>query len=137
MRSAQAVVESGGVLALFAEGRVGGPPASSGSMRSGAALLCLRTGAPIVPVAICGAEELYRGKRISVDILPPTTPASLLGPAWSGPAEPGTRAELRQARALTGAIEARIEEALASSYPDTVDPADAVRHWSWLTRLLR
>ncbi len=66
VRSAQAVVDHGGVLALFAEGRIGGPPDAPGTMRSGAALLCLRTGAPIVPIAVCGADELYRGKRHTI-----------------------------------------------------------------------
>jgi len=137
VRSAAAVVEAGGVLALFAEGRIGGPPERPARLRSGAALLCLRTGAPIVPIAMCGAEELYRGKRTRVDVLPPMTPAELLGPDWPGPAEPGTRDELREARALTRALEARLVPALASSYPETVDPPSVPRHWPWLTRLLR
>lgn len=137
VRSASAVVEAGGVLALFAEGRIAGPPDAPATMRSGAALLCLRTGAPIVPVAICGAEELYRGKRLSVRILEPDTAAGLLGSDWAGPAEPGTRAELRQARALTAAIGDRIAAAVADDYPGTVDPPDLPRRWTWLTRLLR
>ncbi len=136
-RSARAVVDAGGVLALFAEGRIGGPPGAPARMRAGAALLCLRTGAPIVPVAICGAEELYRGKRVCVDILPPTSPADLLGTAWSGPAEAGTRDELRQARGLTTALEAHLAGALARSYPDTVDSPARPRRWRWLTRLFR
>jgi len=137
VRSAAAVVEAGGALALFAEGRIGGPSDRPARMRSGAALLCLRTGAPIVPIAICGADELYRGKRTRVDVLPPVTPGELLGPDWSGPAEPGTRDELRQARALTRALEARLSAALASSYPETIDPPPVPRRWRWLTRLMR
>ncbi len=137
VRSASAVVGEGGVLALFAEGRIGGPPDEPSKLRSGAALLCLRTGAPIVPVAICGAEELYRGKRMAVRVLPAATPAELLGAAWDGPAEPGTRDELRQARALTRAIEERLAPVLAASYPETVDPPSTKRRWRWLTRLLR
>ena len=73
VRAADAVVEEGAVLGLFAEGAVGGPVDAPARMRHGASLLCLRTGAPIVPVAICGAEELYRGKRISIRFLAPTT----------------------------------------------------------------
>lgn len=137
VRSAQAVVESGGVLALFAEGRIGGPPDEPSRMRSGAALLCLRTSAPIVPVAICGAEQLYRGKRIRVEILPPTTPSELLGPRRRVPAEPDTRDEFREAHALTRAVSERLAPTLASAYPETADPPTAPRHWRWLTRLLR
>ena len=136
-RSARAVLEAGGVLALFAEGRIGGPPDAPARMRAGAALLCLRTGAPIVPVALCGTDELYRGKRVCVDILPPTTPAQLLGTAWPGPAAPGSRDELRQARALTAALEAELAPALARSYRETVDSPSRQRRWRWLTRLFR
>lgn len=137
VRSAKAVVEAGGVLALFAEGRIGGPPDAPAAMRSGAALLCLRTGAPIVPVAISGAESLYRGKRLRVDILPATTPAELLGDAWPGLPAPGSRDELRVARAMTAALREQLAEAIAESYPWTVDPPAAPRRWPWLTRLLR
>jgi 1-acyl-sn-glycerol-3-phosphate acyltransferase len=137
VRAAAAVIKEGAVLGLFTEGAIAGPPDRPAKMRLGAAVLCLRTGAAIVPVAICGAEELYRGKRISVRVLRPTSPAELLGDAWQGPPEPGSRAELRAARALTEAISERIAEAVAESYPDTVDPAGTPRRWSWLTRLMR
>ncbi len=136
-RSAQAVVDSGAVLALFAEGRIGGPPDAPASMRSGAALLCLRTGAPIVPIAVSGAEELYRGKRLRLDILPPTTAAAVLGEDWHTTATPGSRDELRAARRLTNALSARLDEVVARSYPTTVDPPSHPRRWRWLTGLLR
>lgn len=136
-RSARAVVDRGGVLALFAEGRIGGPPDAPASMRSGAALLCLRTGVPIVPIAICGAEELYRGKRMIVDILPATTPEELLGTDWQATAAAGSRDELRTARHLTQLLSERIGEAVASSYPSTLEPASRPRRWAWLTGLLR
>lgn len=137
VRSAQAVVDAGAVLALFAEGRIGGPPDAPATMRSGAALLCLRTGAPIVPIAICGAEELYRGKRLHAEILPATSAQELLGEGWTGTPEPGTRDELRVARALTAALSTRLGRAVADAYPETVDPASRVRRWTWLTRLMR
>ena len=137
VQAADAVVEQRAVLGLFAEGAIGGPPDRPAKMRHGAALLCLRTGAPIVPVAMCGAEELYRGKRISVRILPPTCPAELLGEAWHGPPEVGSRTELRTARALTMAISERIAAAVAESYPSTMDPPGVPRRWTWLTRLMR
>ena len=137
VRAANAVIEEGAVLGLFAEGAVGGPADAPARMRHGASLLCLRTGAPIVPVAICGAEELYRGKRISVRILPPTSAQELLGDTWKGRPEPGTRDELRVARAMTKAITEQISAALVEDYPGTVDPPEMKRHWPWLTRLMR
>jgi 1-acyl-sn-glycerol-3-phosphate acyltransferase len=137
--AARAVVaEEGAVLALFIEGAIGGPPDRPGRLRDGAALLALRTDAPIVPFALCGAEELYRGKRISARILPPTTVSELLGlSAEADRAAPGTREELRTASALTRAMADRIGTAIAADYPGTVDPPDHPRRWPWLTRLMR
>ena len=137
VRSARSVIDNGAVLALFAEGRIGGPVDAPARMRTGSALLCLRTGAPIVPVAITGAEELYRGKRIGVRILEPATPGELLGAQWRGAPEPDTRDELRVAQQLTDAIGRRLAPEVAEMHPTTVDPADWPRRWSWLTRLLR
>jgi 1-acyl-sn-glycerol-3-phosphate acyltransferase len=136
VRSAQAAVSSGAVLALFAEGRIGGPPDSLARMRSGSALLCLRTGAPIVPIALAGAERLYRGKRMAVRILPPTEPAELLGRPLEAP-EAGSREELRLARELTGAISARLSPEVAAAYRATRDEPGRSRRWTWLTRLFR
>lgn len=135
--AATAVIEQRAVLALFAEGAIGGPPDAPARMRSGAALLCLRTDAPIVPIAICGADELYRGKRIRVRILDPLTPHELMGDHLDRTAVRGSREELRMARALTEAISERIAAAIQEDYPRTVDPPGAVRRWRWLTRLLR
>jgi 1-acyl-sn-glycerol-3-phosphate acyltransferase len=137
VRSAQAVVDSGAVLALFAEGRIGGPPDAPARMRVGSALLCLRTGAPIVPVAVAGADQLYRGKRLAVRILEPTDPADLLGDRWQGTPEPGSREELRTARELTKAIDERLAPVIRELYRSTLDPTDRPRRWSWLTRLMR
>lgn len=137
VRAAAAVIEERAVLGLFAEGAIAGPPDRPAKMRLGAAVLCIRTGAAIVPVAICGAEELYRGKRISVRLLRPTTPAELLGDTWQGTPEPGSRAELRTAKALMTAISERIAGAVAESYRGTLDAPGTPRRWAWLTRLMR
>ena len=137
VRSAQAVIDEGAVLALFAEGRIGGEPDRPAKMRPGAALLCLLTGAPLVPVAICGAEELYRGKRIIVRILEPTTPSDLLGPDWAGLERRAPRDQLRAAKAMTAAAAARLEPVLAADHPGTVDAPGSRRRWPWLSRMLR
>ena len=137
VRAATAVVREQAVLALFAEGAIGGRPDVPARMRSGAGFLCLRTDAPIVPIAICGAEELYRGKRISVRILEPVTVGELLGERWELWPGAGGRDELRAARGLTRAISERIAEAVRDDYGPTLDPPTAPRRWRWLTRLMR
>lgn len=124
---------------LFVEGAIAQPPARLGRVRDGAALLALRTDAPIVPVAICGAETLYRGRRIRVRFGAPTTVAALLaadGGATERP-EPGSRDELRAARRVTRAICGPIEAAVIADHPTTIDPPAMPRRWTWLTRLMR
>ena len=128
-------VGSGAVLALFVEGAIGGPPDRLARVRDGAALLALRLDAPIVPVAVCGAESLYRGKRMAARIGAPISVAELLGGPPS--AAPGTRDELREARRLTRAMAERIDAMVAEAYPGTVDPPERPRRWTWLDRLMR
>jgi hypothetical protein len=59
--SARAVVANGAVFVQMPEGTVNGPAGRLRPFRPGAALIALRTGAPIVPLAIAGTEELYIG----------------------------------------------------------------------------
>jgi hypothetical protein len=121
--SARAVLANGGVFVQMPEGTVSGPPGRLGPFRFGAALIALRTGAPIVPCAIAGTEELYLGKRMASRILPVTSARELLGHDWDGvlPAE-GSREELALARALTARFEAVLGPAVEAIHPGTIDP---------------
>ena len=124
VRSAKAVVEAGAVFVQMPEGTVNGPPGTLGPFRPGAGLIALRVGAPIVPLAIAGTEELYLGRRMASRILPPTTVEELLGPGWDGvrPA-PGSREELDLARRITDALADRLRPVVEELHPRTVDPA--------------
>jgi 1-acyl-sn-glycerol-3-phosphate acyltransferase len=123
VRSARAVIEAGGVFVQMPEGTVNGPVGTIGPFRSGAALIALRIGAPIVPVAIAGTEELYVGRRIASRILAPVSIAELLGPGWDGVIpEPGSRAELDLARRASDALAARLGPVVEALHPGTVDP---------------
>lgn len=121
--SARAVVAGGAVFAQMPEGTVSGPAGRIGPFRVGWALIALRTGAPIVPFAMAGTEELYVGRRMASRILPPTTVEELLGPAWDGrrPAQ-GSREELDLARSLSDALAARLGPVVEEIHPRTVDP---------------
>lgn len=134
--AAKAVVAEGGVLCLFIEGAIVGPPDRVWpGVRSGAGLLALRTDAPIVPIALVGGDELYRGTRLALRILPATSVDELLGSDQRPAME--TRDELRAARTVTRAIAVRIDAALVDLVPRVQDPADKPKRWRWLTRLLR
>src|SRR4051794_29593076 len=60
METARIILERGGAVGIFAEGtRV--RPGPLGEPRRGVGRLALETGAPIVPVAIMGTEDIRRG----------------------------------------------------------------------------
>jgi 1-acyl-sn-glycerol-3-phosphate acyltransferase len=127
VESARAVVANGGVFVQMPEGTISGPPGRIGPFRPGAMLIALRTGAPIVPFAMAGTEELYVGRRMASRILPATTFAGLV-PAWSGVRpEEGSREELELARRATEALAAILGPVVEQLQPLTVDPPDRPR----------
>jgi 1-acyl-sn-glycerol-3-phosphate acyltransferase len=122
VRSARAVVEAGAVFVQMPEGSVSGPPGRLGPFRPGAALIALRTGATIVPLAMAGTEELYVGRRMASSVLAPVTVRELV-PDWDGALpEPDSRAELELARRASDALAARIGPVVEAIHPRTVDP---------------
>ncbi|MEW6224222.1 MAG: lysophospholipid acyltransferase family protein [Chloroflexota bacterium] len=121
--AAGAVIRNGGVFVQMPEGTVSGPPGRIGPFRHGAALIALRTGAPIVLLAMAGTEELYLGKRMASRVLPPTSARELLGDDWDGvPPPSGSREELDLARRLTTRFEELLGPVVLELHPGTVDP---------------
>jgi 1-acyl-sn-glycerol-3-phosphate acyltransferase len=135
--SARAVLDNGGVFVLMPEGGVSGSPDRLAPFRVGAALIALRTRAPIVPFAIAGTGELYVGRRIAVRLLPVTSVAELLGRTWDGTVpEEGTRAELDLVHRITERFAEVLGPVVAELHPGTVDPPERPRRGRWLTWLL-
>ena len=135
--SARAVLEGGGVFVQMPEGTVSGPPGRIGPFRIGAALIALRTGAPVVLLAMAGTDELYLGRRMASRVLPPTSAGELLGDTWDGTLPPpGSRDELELARRLTARFEERLGPVVAELWPGTVDPPGHPRRFrerlTWL-----
>ncbi len=123
VRSAKAVVEAGAVFVQMPEGTVNGPAGRVGPFRPGAALIALRTGATIVPLAMAGTEELYIGRRMASQVLQPTSARELLGASWDGTLpEPGSRAELELAKRASEALAARLAPVVEALHPGTLDP---------------
>ncbi len=73
--AARAVIGGGGIFVQMPEGTVSGPAGRIGPFRPGAALIAIRTGAPLVPLVIVGTEELYIGRRMASKVLPATSVA--------------------------------------------------------------
>ncbi len=135
--AAHAVLRNGGIFVQMPEGTVSGPAGHIGPFRPGAALIAIRTGAPLVPLVIAGTEELYIGRRMASRVLPATSARELLGDTWDGDLpEPGSRAELELAKRLTTRLEALLGPEVEALHPRTVDPPSRRRrlrrHLTWL-----
>lgn len=136
VESARAVLAAGGVFVLVPEGGISGPPDRPSAFRVGSALIALRTGAPILPLAIAGSGELYLGRRLATRILPATSARALLADEWGGePPPPGTRDELDLARDLSERLHDLLAPVVAELYPRTADPPGRPRRLRRLTRL--
>jgi 1-acyl-sn-glycerol-3-phosphate acyltransferase len=72
-RQALSILREGGTIGIYPEGRIGPALAQTGP---GAALLSLRSGAPIIPVAVFGTERIHaysflRRPRVTLCFGPP------------------------------------------------------------------
>jgi 1-acyl-sn-glycerol-3-phosphate acyltransferase len=135
--AAHAVVEVGCPLVIFVEGAIAGDPGRIHHVRAGVGLLALRlSDVPIVAIAIAGTDDVYRGKRVAVRILPSLTARELVGSDWpTTPPQPDTREEIRLARLITDRLVERLQAAVTELYPGTVDPPGRPRRWRWLRHL--
>ena len=137
VRSARAVLAAGGVFVQMPEGTISGPAGWIGPFRTGAALIALRTGAPIVPLAMAGTDELYIGRRMASRLLPVTSIGDLLGDRWNGALpEPGSRAEIELAKLASDALAARLGPVVEELQRWTLDqpghPKRLRRRLTWL-----
>ncbi len=133
--AAAAVIGAGAVFGIFPEGSRRGEAAAPEAFRRGVGLVGLRTGATIVPMALAGTIELYRGRRIALGILPPTTALALAG--VETPLEPDTPAEHAAARTATRALEALLAPHIAELAAACADPPQTPRRWRWMTTLFK
>jgi 1-acyl-sn-glycerol-3-phosphate acyltransferase len=137
VRSAEAVLAAGGVFVVFPEGGIAGPVGELSSFRLGAALIALRSGAPILPFVMVGSDELYLGRRLASRVLPLTSVAALLGePEGFVVPPPGSREELALARRLTDAFADVLRPEVHALAPTVVDPPTHPRRLRRLTWLL-
>ena len=135
--SARAVVGNGGVFVQMPEGTVSGPPGRIGPFRTGWAVIALRTGAPIVPFAMAGTDELYLGRRMASRVLPVTSARALAGldPEAPLPAE-GSREELDVARQMSEGLAGQLGPAVEALQALIAEPPGRPRRFrhqlTWL-----
>ncbi len=135
--SARAVLKAGAVFMQMPEGTVSGPPGRLGPMRTGWAIIALRTDATVVPLAMAGTEELYLGRRMASRLLPPRTARDLAHLEAGAPLpQPGTREELATARVMTDRLADLMDPVVQALHPATEDlpghPRRLRRRLTWL-----
>ena len=85
LNDATAIVESGRSFVIFPEGtRYKGEEGGAGEFKNGAFRIAVKTGAPVVPVALTGARALFENNgnrchpgRVHICILPPIQTAGM------------------------------------------------------------
>lgn len=138
IEAAARVLQAGAVFVIFPEAGPASPPDRARTIEPGFGYLAMRTGAPLVPMVIGGTGELYRGRRLVVRVLPPTTPQELAGrPAASPLPDPGSSEERTDARRIATAFTAMMAPPVADLHAE-IERASAHdrKRWRWLTHLL-
>jgi 1-acyl-sn-glycerol-3-phosphate acyltransferase len=136
LEAVASVVEAGAVLVIFPEVGPAVPIERARPLGKGIAYFALRTGAPIVPLVLGGTHELFRGRRIVLDVLQPITAGELGGlPPDARMPEPGSPAERALADRIVEALHARTAEAVARAHEAAKPAPGSPRPWRWLTAL--
>jgi len=136
--AATVALEAGSVLVVFPEVGAPAPLGRTRPLGLGLAYMALRSGAPIVPLAIGGTHELYRGRRLAIEVLPPVTWQALAGlEANADPPVPWSSDERRAAHAVVAGLSALVAPAVAGIHAATEPPAGTVKRWTWLTTAWR
>lgn len=133
VEAARAILDADAIFGIYPEGTRTGDGERIAPFRRGVGLIGLRTGAVIVPVALGGTRTLYRGRRIGLRILPPTTALELAG--RNEAPEPGTPAELDAARDAAEALARILAPHVAELATRAEDPPDHPRRWRWMSDL--
>lgn len=94
VRAVRQVFAAGGVLGIFAEGRIGFREAELLPLEEGAVGFASSAGVPIVPCAIVGSTYLWFRRRVVVRFGAPVSTAGVRGRGARGELEERVRAEL-------------------------------------------
>lgn len=114
-RRVVAALRSGGVVAIAGEGRIGAIESRLLPLSDGPAYFALRSGVPLVPIAITGTSWLRFGGRVRIRV---GTPIDVTG---------------RPDRATIAATTRQLQAALEALIADTPDVPPPGRFGSWLS----
>jgi 1-acyl-sn-glycerol-3-phosphate acyltransferase len=136
------VIDAGGVFVLFPEVGPPVPVEQARPLAAGIGYFALRTGAPIVPVVLGGAHEIFRGRRIILRVLQPMTalqlaglPADAVDTADTAAPEKAPGIEREAAHRIAANLHARCRDEVADAHRAAEPPPGTRKHWVWLTGL--
>lgn len=123
LETSLAILDGGGSLGVFPEGwgHLDDDPTQIGEFKRGVAFLSQRSGRRVLPVGLAGTQELWRGKKLVLQVGPPL---DALAP----------EADRREQQAFTERLRSAIQ-AIAPPLP-VESAGDDKRVWQWLTKLL-
>jgi 1-acyl-sn-glycerol-3-phosphate acyltransferase len=135
IEAARRVLDAGAVFVIFPEA---GPPSSPDRARRvepGFGYLAMRTQARLVPMVIGGTGELYRRRRLVLQVMPANTAQELAGlPATASLPEQNSAEERAVAHQIADRFAERIAPAIAVLHADVErTSAGDARRWPWLT----
>jgi 1-acyl-sn-glycerol-3-phosphate acyltransferase len=114
------ILERGNRVGIFPEGWGSKPDPEIMPLKRGVAFISQHSGRRVLPVALAGATDLWRGKTLRVRIAPPLDALP-----------PG--ANRHEEQAYVDGLRAVL---LAAVPPEPEEPSDGRKPWRWLTRAL-
>jgi 1-acyl-sn-glycerol-3-phosphate acyltransferase len=134
VEAARSVIDAGAVFGLFPEVGPAVPVDQARPLSPGIAYFALRTGAPIVPLILGGAHELFLGRTIVLAVQEPVTARQLASLDPDAPLpEPGTPEERELAATITHRLQALAARPVADALTRAEPPPGARKRWRWLT----
>ena len=133
--AATGALAAGAAFCLFPETGPEAPLRSIRRLGAGVGYIALRSGAPVVPVAIGGNHELFFGRTIIVRVLPPVSALELARVV--APPEPGSGEEREAVHRVLDALAAVVASPVVEAH-DAAEPRPGTRkRMTWLTTLFR
>ena len=117
---ALAILEGGNRVGIFPEGWGPKPDPEIMPLKRGVAFISLHSGRRVLPVALAGATDLWRGKTLRVRIAPP------LDALPQG-------ANRQEEQTYVDTLRVVLQDALP---PEPPEPPDGKKPWRWLTKVL-
>lgn len=113
------------------------PPGRVRTVQPGVGYLALRTGAPVVPMLLGGTSDLYRGRRLTLRVLPAITVHELADLPPGKLPERDSPEERAAARRIAERLEELMTPLVAERYQrDVAESANDRRRWRWLNHWL-